>query len=208
MSVSKHKILNLRNVDNSNYEQLCASYRGLVSSWNTITNLISTTNVDNLLADLISQSIKPLSEIALFPGLQMLDIGSGAGIPALPIKFAQPEINLTLLEPRRNKSAFLRRVVSELDLEDVTVIRGRLEEFNANTEWLGKFDLITTRGTGDAGKLWPLIRPVAKAGGTIWLFKGAKVEAEAEILSHMISDPIRILQIDNSLSVIEVKLSK
>ena len=205
MSAKKHKILNLHFVDNSQFEPLCQAYMDLVSYWNTITNLISTQNVDNLLTDLITQSLLPLENKTFPQGTRLLDVGSGAGIPALPLKFARPDFSVVLLEPRRKKASFLRRVVDELDLTGIEVKKARLQDLKESREWQQYFDLITTRGTGHSPSLFRLIEPLVKPGGTVWFYKGLKARSEAAELSQMTSRAVSLIEIGSNLSVIEVK---
>jgi 16S rRNA (guanine527-N7)-methyltransferase len=191
-------------VDNPGFERLCQAYAEHVSYWNTITNLISTGNVDNLLTDLIVQSIKPLEKESFPQGAKLLDVGSGAGIPALPLKFARPDFRVILLEPRRKKISFLRRVIDELGLKEIEVVSARLEDVKDRPDWQGKFDLITTRGTGHSPPLFRSMEPLVKPGGSIWFYKGLKAQREAAELSQMTSKNVSLLKIDRNLSVISV----
>ncbi|MBU1651977.1 class I SAM-dependent methyltransferase, partial [bacterium] len=92
MSLNTHKILDLRDVDKSALEAQCCAYAETLSYWNSITNLVSTGDVDNLLVNLINESITLLQHEELEVGSRVLDIGSGAGIPAFPLKFARPDL--------------------------------------------------------------------------------------------------------------------
>lgn len=206
MKLDVQKILNLQNVDNSEFARLCQAYVSLVSHWNSIINLVSGGDVDNLLKNLIYQSISPLSEESVPPGSRVLDVGSGAGIPALPLKFARPDLKITLLEPRRKKTLFLQRVIDELDLEDVEVVRGRLEEGNVKPEWQSSFDLVTTRGTGSAPALFQQIKLLIRPGGACWFYKGTAGPREANELRKSGLTKLRLMQIDRALCVIIIKL--
>ena len=202
------RILNLPFVDNSNFQSLCQAYKSLLSYWNTIINLVSMHDVDNLLNDLILQSIEPLANERVLRGAKVLDIGSGAGLPGLPLKFARPDLKLVLLEPRRKKVLFLKRVISELELENVEVVRARLEEMSGKAEWQEAFDLVTTRGTGSSLSLLPEIRPLVRKGGSCWFFKGIKGPKEAQQLAEIDDNTVRLRAIDKSLYVIVYELVK
>ncbi len=208
MNLSKHKILNIINVNNSDFYKLTQAYAKLVSHWNTIINVVSARDVDNLLTTLIHQSIFPLTEVQVPKGANLLDIGSGGGIPALPIKFDRPDLNITLLESRRNKAAFLRRVVTELNLENVEVVHSRLKEVVDRAGWQHHFDLITTRGTGNSAALFGEFESFVKPGGSIWFYKGQKAKIEASELSETTENPVRVLKIDEKLSLIIVEMKK
>ncbi|HEX7342999.1 MAG TPA: 16S rRNA (guanine(527)-N(7))-methyltransferase RsmG [bacterium] len=198
------EILKIPNVDNDNFQRLCQAYIDLLSYWNSIINLVSTKDVDKLLTDLVSQSTAPLALMEVPQGAKMLDIGSGAGIPALPLKFARQDLQVTLLEPRRQKSLFLKRVVQELNLADVEVVRDRIEFAGARPEWRGVFDLITTRGTGSASKLLPFIEPLMRPGGAFWAFKGMAGRRELREIQGFGKYRARLLELEKNLSLLVV----
>lgn len=200
------KILNLPFVDNSDFHPQCQAYASVVTYWNSKINLVSPRDVDNLLTDLIYQSVKPLENEEIQRGLKVLDVGSGAGIPALPLKFARPDLTLTLLEPRRKKALFLKRAVAELNLMGVEVVRARLEEVNTRRDWQASFDLITTRGTGSASTLFPLMEPLVHRGGSCWFYKGLSASREAKELIQKTPHHVRVLSTDRNLYVIIVKI--
>lgn len=200
------RILNIPFVDNSQFEHQCQAYVQLLSYWNSSINLVSARDVDNLLTRLIEQSVKPLTFFDIPQHARMLDVGSGAGIPALPLKFARQNLQLTLLEPRRKKCLFLSRAAEELHLDDVEVVRGRLEDFCVRADWQGAFDLITTRGTGSAGKLFPFFEPLIKPGGMCWIYKGLAARRELKELELLTPHPVRLLELDKKMSLIVVQL--
>lgn len=206
MKLDVQKILNLQFVDNSEFSRLCQAYVSLVNYWNSITNLVSGRDVDNLLKNLIYQSISPLSQEDVPSGARVLDVGSGAGIPALPLKFVRPDFKMTLLEPRRKKTLFLQRVVEELNLADVEVVRGRLEEVNVKGDWDSAYDLVTTRGTGSAAALFPQIKPLIRPGGVCWFYKGTAGPREANELKKSGLAEVKLMPIDRALYVIIIKL--
>ena len=198
------KILNISNVDSDKFQRLCQAYIEHVSHWNSIINLVSTRDVDKLLTDLIRQSLAPLAHLSVPDGAKVLDIGSGAGIPALPIKFARQDLQVILLEPRRKKSLFLRRVVEELGLSAVEVICDRIEGVCERSDWRGAFDLVTTRGTGPAPKLLPLIEPLMRPGGAFWAFKGHAAKQELREIRAISPRPAKLVELEKNLSLLVV----
>lgn len=199
------KTLKIPYVDNPQFQLLCQAYKSLVSYWNTVTNIVSGDDVDNLLTDLIRQSVKPLEFVEIPPHARMLDVGSGAGIPALPLKFARPDLKLTLLEPRRKKWLFLRRAVEELGLEEVEVVRSRVEEVVESGDYQAVFDLMTTRGTGSAAELFPKMEPLIRPGGLLWFYKGLKCRKEANQLSRLTRHPVRVQELEEDFGLIIVQ---
>ncbi len=169
-------------------------------------NIVSTRDVDNLLTRLIRQSVEPLEKVDVPRGARVLDVGSGAGLPGLPLKFARPDLRLTLLEARRNKASFLRRAVDELGLRNVEVVHERLEDFVRDESRARSFHLVTTRGTGPAERIFPLIAPLVAAGGEIWFYKGRNVQKEVEDLEHVTRNTMNIMKLSEHMFVVVVEL--
>ncbi|APU18049.1 MULTISPECIES: 16S rRNA (guanine(527)-N(7))-methyltransferase RsmG [Actinoalloteichus] len=107
---------------------------------------------------------------------RVVDVGSGAGLPGIPLQLARPDLRLTLLEPMARRVAWLEEVVSELGLS-TTVVRGRAEELTVRRR-LRDFDVVTARAVAPLAKLagWglPLLRP----GGMLLALKGASAAEE------------------------------
>jgi 16S rRNA (guanine527-N7)-methyltransferase len=157
-----------------------------------------------LLTTLIRQSVAPLEFEPIPPHAKLLDIGSGAGIPALPMKFARQDLHLTLLEPRRKKSLFLKRVTEELGLSAVEVICDRIEGVCDRDDWRAAFDLVTTRGTGSAPRLLPLVEPLMRAGGAFWAFKGHAGKRELREIQATSQRPARLIELEKNLGLLVV----
>ena len=103
----------------------------------------------------------------------MLDIGSGAGLPGIPIAVLRPDLEVTLLEPLQRRALFLDQAVEELGLTDrVTVIRGRAEDVD------GLYDVVTARAVTALGALTQLALPHLRADGFLLALKGQKVHEE------------------------------
>lgn len=108
-------------------------------------------------------------------GLSVADIGSGAGLPGIPLAIARPDLEVTLIEPLLKRSTYLREVVDELGLDNVTVVRGRAEEQGASL-----FDVVTSRAVAPLGKLAGWSLPLVKVGGAMVAMKGESVAEELE----------------------------
>ncbi len=114
---------------------------------------------------------------AIAAGLTVADIGSGAGLPGIPLAIARPDLTIYLVEPLLKRSTFLTEVVRELGLENVTVIRGRAEEREVKAA-LGLVDVVTSRAVAPLGKLAGWSLPLVKPGGHMLAMKGASVYDE------------------------------
>ncbi|WP_165003142.1 16S rRNA (guanine(527)-N(7))-methyltransferase RsmG [Corynebacterium qintianiae] len=108
-------------------------------------------------------------------GCSVADIGSGAGLPGIPLAIARPDLHVTLIEPLLKRSTYLGEVVEELGLDNVTVVRGRAEE-----QGRALFDAVTSRAVAPLGKLASWSLPLVKVGGAMIAMKGESVGEELE----------------------------
>lgn len=116
----------------------------------------------------------------LAPGERLADIGSGAGLPGIPLALARPDLEVTLIEPLLRRSEFLHEVVEELGLA-VTVVRGRAEERSVR-EQVGEADAVVSRAVASLDKLTKWSLPLLRVGGRMLALKGER--AEDELRAH------------------------
>lgn len=108
-----------------------------------------------------------------------VDVGSGAGLPGIPLAIARPDVRLTLLEPMARRVAWLNEVVERLELTSVTVLRGRAEEV-AVREQLKNSDVVTARAVAPLEKLARWCLPLLRGGGQLVALKGESAAEELE----------------------------
>ena len=113
-------------------------------------------------------------------GQTLIDVGSGGGFPALPNKIMKEDLKVTLLEATGKKCEFLKAVVSELNLSEVTVINGRAEDLAKDTKYRESFDLCTARAVARLNTLCEYCMPFVKVNGTFVAYKGDGAEEVAE----------------------------
>jgi len=106
------------------------------------------------------------------PGQQVADVGSGAGLPGIPMAIAQPDAQFTLIEPMERRSNWLLDIIDEIGLTNVRVIRARAEEVGE------VFDVVTARAVSALPKLLQLTVPITRVGGEIIALKGSKAADE------------------------------
>jgi 16S rRNA (guanine527-N7)-methyltransferase len=139
--------------------------------WTQDSNLVAQNDLGRLASRHAAESLAVLPLLDRLAPATLVDIGSGAGFPAIPIQIARPDLAVTVVESRRRKGLFLKRVVEGLELENATVILGRAE--NLGAEGAGPFDVATARAVAVIGELLPWLTPVIRPGGHAVLFKGS-----------------------------------
>jgi 16S rRNA (guanine527-N7)-methyltransferase len=112
-------------------------------------------------------------------GGRLVDIGSGGGVPGIPLAIARPDLRVTLVEATQKKARFLAKVSDDLGLANVTVHARRAEDLAAGP-LAGQFDVVTARAVARLARLVPLVAPFARAGGRLLLIKGQRAEEELE----------------------------
>lgn len=110
-------------------------------------------------------------------GATVVDVGSGAGLPGIPLAIARPDLQITLIEPLLKRSVFLQEVIDKLELDNVTVIRGRAEEGPIKKAVAGA-DIVTSRAVAPLGKLAKWSLPLVRRGGEMIAMKGESVHEE------------------------------
>ncbi|MDO5030247.1 MAG: 16S rRNA (guanine(527)-N(7))-methyltransferase RsmG [Corynebacterium sp.] len=116
---------------------------------------------------------------AINEGVTVADIGSGAGLPGIPLALARPDLKVILVEPLLRRTTFLDEVVEDLELSNVTVIRGRAEDKNVRQQ-VGQIDVVTSRAVAPLGKLAGWSLPLVKSGGAMVALKGSSAQEEID----------------------------
>lgn len=141
--------------------------------------LVGETGGDLLIRKHMFDSLYPLGLGEIPPGT-LLDLGTGAGLPGIPLKICLPEHRLYLLDANKGKINFLRRVCLELNLKKVFYLPGRAEEWGRDPGCRERFDCVVSRAVARAAVLAELGLPLVKRGGCLLLYKGSKGPAEVE----------------------------
>ena len=151
----------------------------LLLEWNRgFSNLISTADEPRVVQRHILESLEPAYLLKEIGARNWLDFGSGGGLPAIPLVLAGVGEHWTLVESRRNKTLFLRKVLQELEINNVTVELGRLEVLVGDPEHPLRFDGFSSRATMRLGPTLSLAGNCVTAGGHACLWKGSRMEQE------------------------------
>ena len=148
-----------------------ADYVELLRHWNRRMNLTALRDDENGLDRLV---VEPLVAAGRVPvgARTVVDIGSGGGSPAVPLKLAVPRLALRMVESKARKGAFLREVVRKLGLEDVMVETCRYEELFMREEFQAAADVVTVRAVRVEGGALQGLETLLRAGGALFLFRG------------------------------------
>ncbi len=151
-------------------------YVELVERWTSRCNLVSKNDLNRIAAKHVADSWNFTRIPGLLAGVQVLDVGSGAGFPGVVLALLCPDVRVTLLDSRRQRTLFLREAVEQLGLANAQVLCQRAEELrNSMPE---AFDLVTARAVAGLEELWQWAQPVLRPGGVLVAQKGLQEEIE------------------------------
>ena len=152
-------------------------YASLFFKWNRTYNLTSVRNIHSLINRHIVDSLSLLPYID--DAKRLLDVGSGAGLPGIPVAIVRPDIMVALLDANGKKACFLRQVVNEMNLKNVGILQQRVEDYHPQKP----FDIVTARAFSSVQQLVELTRQCTHDRSKIIAMKGMYPSAELDELS-------------------------
>lgn len=162
-------------------EQLVTYLREL-KRWNRRANLVGFRTDEAIVQHGILESLTLLRAFQVRPHLKLLDIGSGAGFPGIPLKLVAPDLTITLVEATRKKASFLRQVCRILQLRGISVLNTRAELLRHDSAHREAYDLVTARAVARLPAAVTLCSPFLKREGRLVLPVGPQWPREAETL--------------------------
>lgn len=160
--------------------ELLIEYLNLIEKWNRVHNLTAVRDTEKMLSHHILDS---LSVQPYLTCKNLLDVGSGAGLPGIPLAIINPDVNITLADSNKKKSAFQSQAVIELGLSNVVAISGRIEAYKPDT----KFDGIISRAFSEIEMFVAFTRHLLAKDGYWYAMKGILPEAELAALPEDVS---------------------
>ncbi|MEM8737346.1 MAG: 16S rRNA (guanine(527)-N(7))-methyltransferase RsmG [Planctomycetota bacterium] len=158
-----------------------AAYLEMILEANRTTNLTAIRHREQAWSRLIVDSLTPLPGLAEdADDLKLIDIGTGAGLPGLPLAMARPDVAVTLVEATGKKTAFLQSVIDTLALPNVSVAQERAENLGQDPAYRARFDAAVSRAVGPMPVVLEYSLPFLKVGGRVLAMKGPKAEQELE----------------------------
>ena len=145
------------------YGELLASYEKA--------NVIGTRDLDRILLDHVLDSLSCFLHEPLREAGTLADVGSGGGLPGIPISIVRPELTITLIESIGKKADFLRHAVEQVTAESVEVVNARVEEIGRMQEYRGVYDIVTTRAVARLSVVAEYCLPLLQVGGWVIAMK-------------------------------------
>lgn len=154
------------------------NYMNLLIEWNKKINLTAITEPDEIILKHFVDSLTISKYIS--DGTKVVDVGTGAGFPGIPLKIVRQDVDITLLDSLQKRINFLDEVINELNLEKITTIHSRVEDFGKNKKYREEFDIATSRAVANLSTLSEYLLPLVKVGGKVISMKGSLIQEELE----------------------------
>ena len=162
-------------------------YYVMVVEKNKVMNLTAITDYDEFVEKHFLDSLSLYLIMNLNDSKKVLDLGTGAGFPGIPLKILFPNLNLTLMDSLNKRISFLREVIDDLQLKNITAIHGRAEEAARQKEYREQFDLCVSRAVANISTLSEYCLPFVKPGGCFVSYKAGDVDDEIASAQNAVS---------------------
>lgn len=167
-------------LQNHQYEQFLQYYEMLIEK-NKVMNLTSITEFEEVIHKHFVDSVVNFEKMVdNSKKIMLIDVGTGAGFPGIPIKIVYPSVKVVLLDSLNKRIKFLQEVIEELRLEDIVTVHSRAEDAGRNGEYREKFDYCVSRAVANLATLSEYCLPFVKLGGYFISYKAGEIEDELE----------------------------
>lgn len=182
------------------------SYADMLRAYNQRINLISRADSHYIWEHHILPSLTAQLTVKFPENGSIVDVGSGGGLPGIPIKILLPQNPVVLIDSIRKKTLFLKKVVENLALENITVINERLERGIQTHSLAQQFSVVTIRAVGSIMKLYPLLKPLLHESGFLLFWKGETDIPDLKASAERYHFKYEIIEASPSLKAISAKV--
>ena len=190
-------------------------YLDLLLERNTVMNLTAITDPEEAVIKHFVDSLSIVKVNGFDNVTSIIDVGTGAGFPGIPLKIVFPEIKITLLDSLNKRIKFLNAVIDELELENIETIHGRAEDFSKKEDYREQYDLCVSRAVANLATLSEYCLPYVKVGGCFIPYKSGEIDEElnnskkaVQILGGKIEEVVKFQLPDTDIGRSFVKIKK
>lgn len=156
-------------------------YYEMLVEWNHGINLTAITDFQDVLSKHFLDSVSLIKAIELDRNIKLIDMGTGAGFPGIPLKIVFPKLKITLLDSLNKRILFLNKVISILDLKEIETVHGRAEDFAKPGKLREQYDICVSRAVANMTTLSEYCLPFVKKGGFFISYKSEKIVEEMTV---------------------------
>ena len=186
-NVLTEKVKELSIVLNDKQIQQFEQYYNILVEWNKVMNLTAITEYEEVVEKHFFDSLTIVNAIHVEKIETLIDVGTGAGFPGIPLKIVFPELEVVLLDSLNKRIKFLNEVIDLLELNDIKAIHGRAEDYAKQAEYREQYDICVSRAVANLATLSEYCLPYVKVDGLFVPYKSGEIDEELKSSEKAVS---------------------